>query len=150
MPDLELEIPGWPLRIQAECKCVKNSAFEEAIKKANKQIKKARQPCYGLVYLDISQRSVDPASFWSDSLPNEFAQIQKEVQLCLTVFNRSVSGVILLWKDHITLKMKVGGALFFHRNRSVLIRHMNPNEPLPEHTEPIMVGNTIMLPVVPG
>jgi len=150
MPDLELKIPAWPLPIQAECKCVKNSAFEKAIKKANKQIKKAAQPCYGLVYLDISQRSVDPASFWSDSLPNEFSQIQMEVQGCLRDFNKSVSGVILLWKDHIILRMNDGGALCLHRYRSVLIRHMNPNEPLPEDTERIMVGNTVMLPVVAG
>jgi hypothetical protein len=108
------------------------------------------QRCYGLVYLDVSQRTVDPASFWNDSLPNEFGTIQLEVQRCLDRFNTSVSGVILLWKDHIILKMNDGGALCFHRYRSFLIRHRNPKEPLPEDTEPIMVGNTVMLPVVPG
>ena len=46
--------------------------------------------------------------------------------------------------------MNDGGALCLHRYRSVLIRHMNPNEPLPEDTERIMVGNTVMLPVVAG
>jgi hypothetical protein len=150
MPDIELEVPGWPLPIQAECKGVKNSGFENAIKKANKQIKKAPQRCYGLVYLDVSQVSVDPASFWNDSLPNEFAPFQAEIQGCLVRFNTSVSGVILLWKDQIILKMNDGGALCFHRYRSVLIRHRNPKEPLPQDTEPIMVGNTVMLPVIPG
>ena len=65
-----------------------------------KVIKKAGQRCYGLVYLDVSQRSVDPASFWNDSLPNEFVTIQLEVQRCLDRFNTSVSAVILLGKDH--------------------------------------------------
>jgi hypothetical protein len=130
MPDLELKIPAWPLPIQAECKCVKNSGFESAIRKANAQIKRAGHRCYGLVYLDVSQRSVDPASFWNDSLPEEFAPILLEVERCLREFN--------------------GGALCFHRYRSFLIRHRNPKEPLPEHTEPIMVGNTVMLPVIPG
>jgi hypothetical protein len=135
MPDIELEIPGWTLPIQAECKCVKYSGFKNSIEKANKQIKKASQPCYGLVYLDISQRSADRASFWSDSLPNEFAQIQMEVQHCLREFNTSVSGVVLLWKDQIVLKMNDGGALCFHRYRSVLIRHRKPKQPLPEDTD---------------
>ena len=31
MPDLELKIPAWPLPIQAECKCVKNSGFESSL-----------------------------------------------------------------------------------------------------------------------
>jgi hypothetical protein len=150
MPDLELKIPAWPLPIQAECKCVKNSGFESAIRKANAQIKRSGHRCYGLVYLDVSQRSVDPASFWNDSLPEEFAPILLEVERCLREFNSSVSGVILLWKDHVILKMNDGGALCFHRYRSFLIRHRNPKEPLPEHTEPIMVGNTVMLPVIPG
>jgi hypothetical protein len=149
MPDLELKIPAWPLPIQAECKCVKNSGFESAIRKANAQIKRAGHRCYGLVYLDVSQRSVDPANFWNDLLPEEFAPVLLEVERCLREFNSSVSGVILLWKDHIILKMNDGGALCFHRYRSFLIRHRNPKEPLPEDTESIMVGNTVMLPVVP-
>jgi hypothetical protein len=117
MPDLELTIPGWPLPIQAECKCVKNSRFKDAIEKANAQIKRGRQrsgsdkPCYGLVYLDVSQRSVDPASYLNDSLPKEIAPIQVEVQRCLSGLQyTSASGVVLLWKDHTILKMNDGGA----------------------------------------
>ncbi len=149
MPDLDLQIPGWELPIQAECKCVKYAGFKKAIEKANAQIKRAAKRCYGLVYLDVSQRNVDPASFWSDSLPKEFATIQAELQHCLERFNRSVSGVILLWKDHTILRMNDGGVLCFLRYRGILIRHKGPLERLPEDTEPIMVGYTCMLPVVP-
>jgi hypothetical protein len=150
MPDLELEIHGWPLPIQAECKCVKgNSGVEGAIKKANKQIKNADQVCYGLVYLDISQVDQDP-TFWNDSLPQEFATVQSEVERCLRDFNKSVSGVILLWKDHINLRTNDGGAQCYHRYRSFLIRHRNPKKILPEDTKPLMVGNSILWPVIGG
>jgi hypothetical protein len=91
------------------------------------------------------------AVIWSDSLPNEFATIQLEVQRCLDRFNTSVSGVICSGGCTV-LKMTDGSqrVLCFLRYRGILIRHRNPKEPLPEDAEPIMAGYTGMLQVLPG
>jgi len=101
MPDLALEISEWQLPIQAEGKRIRKgtsySPVKGAIEKANAQIKNAKQRCYGLVYLDVSDR-VDVASLGNDELSNEIAAIQNEVRHWLNWFYTSVSGVILLWK----------------------------------------------------
>lgn len=156
MPDLALGIPGWELPIQAECKRVGKDAnysrFKEVIKKANSQVKCTSQRCYGLLYLDVSDR-VNKASF-GNSLPNEIAKIQETVQRCLSLHYTSIGGVVLLWKGqrHITLSMRDGREAIacVLQYRSHLIRHRMPKEPLPENPEPIMFGYTSMLHVLPN
>ena len=150
MPDLALVIPGWDLPIQAECKRVgkdaKYSRFKAVIQKANSQVKCTDQRCHGLLYLDVSDR-VEKASF-GNSLPNEIVKIQEQVHRCLRQDYTSVAGVVLLWKGHITrtLSRKDGreARAFVLHCRSHLIRHTMPEEPLPENTEPIMLGYTGM------
>jgi len=117
MPDLELEIPGWQIPIQAECKRVKrDSRIKGAIEKANRQIKNVGQRCYGLVYHDISEGAkvpelVDLLSLRNNKIPDEIAAFKNEVQRLLGRVYTSVSGVILLWKRHTVLPMKDGGLL---------------------------------------
>jgi hypothetical protein len=155
MPDLALEIPDWRLPIQADCKHVGKdtgySRFKNVIEKANSQIKRANQCCYGLVYLDVSDR-VAKANF-GDSFPDEIVKIQEVIQRCLRQHYTSVGGVVLLWKDYITLPMTdgSGGVLWFLRYRSHLIRHSGEAKaPLPEDPEPIMLGYTGMLKYLPN
>jgi hypothetical protein len=154
MPDLALEISGWQLPIRAECKRVGKDAsysrFKKVIQKANSQIKRTDQRCYGLIYLDVSDR-VDKTNF-GDSLPNEIVKIQEAVQRCLRQDYTSVGGVVLLWKEHIFLPMEDGseGVACFLRYRSHLIRHRESKEPLPEDPDPIMFGYTGMLQVLPN
>jgi len=155
MPDLALEIPGWQLPIQAECKRVKRSSrIKEAIEKANRQIKNVGQRCYGLVYIDVSECAkvpdlVDPLSLRDDKIPDEIVAIKNEVQRLLDRVYTSVSGVILLWKHHIVLPMKDGGLLFIFRYQNLLVRHRSPKEPLPEDTEQISVGYTNTVRILP-
>jgi hypothetical protein len=84
MPDLALGIPGWVLPIQTECKRVKKDAgysrFKAVIRDGDRKIKRRSQRCYGLIYIDVSDR-VDKAKF-GDSLPDEIAKIQETVQRC--------------------------------------------------------------------
>lgn len=155
MPDLALKIPGWQLPIRAECKRIRKvasySRVKGVIEKANAQIKRAGQRCYGLVYIDVSDRCPDQTSFGNDELPNEIVKIQREVQSCLYERYTSISGVILLWKDHIILPMTDGSGKVFCllRYKGALIRHRSPKEPLPDDSEPIMLGYTCMLQIVP-
>jgi len=152
MPDLALEIPRWQLPIQAEGKRIRKgtsySPLKGAVKKANTQIKNAGQRCYGLIYLDVTDR-VDSVNSENDAPPSEIVAIQQEVQRLLDRFYTSVSGVILLWKYYTILPMNDGGALCFVRYKSLLIRHRSPKESLPEDNEPILLGYTNMLRIVP-
>jgi hypothetical protein len=153
MPDLALEIPGWRLPIKAECKHVEKntsySRFQKDIEDANRKIKRTNQHCYGLLYLDVSDR-VAKASF-EDSLPDEIVKIQETVQRCLRQHYTSVGGVVLLWKDYITQPMKDGseGVGCILRYRSHLIHHKKPNNPMPEDPESIIFGYTVGLQVLP-
>jgi len=153
MPDLALEIPGWRLPIRADCKRVGKDAgssrFKNVIEKGNAQIKRTNQRCHGLLYLDVSDR-VAKASF-GDSLPDEIAKIQETIQHCLNQYYTSVGGVVLLWKDYITLPMKDGseGVVCFLTYQSHLIRHRKPNDPLPEDPESVIFGYTAGLQVLP-
>jgi hypothetical protein len=154
MPDLALEIPRWQLPIQAEGKRIRKgdtySPLKCAIQKANTQIKNAGQRCHGLVYLDVTDR-VASVSFeiGNDSPPNEIVAIQHEMQRLLNQHYTSVSGVILLWKYYTILQMNDGGALCLVRYKSLLVRHRRPRESLPEDCEPILLGYTTMLRIVP-
>jgi hypothetical protein len=151
MPDLALEISEWQLPIQAEGKRIRQgtsySPVKGAIEKANMQVKNAKQRCYGLVYLDVSDR-VDVASLGDDELSNEIVAIQNEVRHWLNRFYTSVSGVILLWKYPTILPMRDGGVLCLVRCKSLLIRHRQPKESLPENPEPVLLGYTAMLQIV--
>jgi hypothetical protein len=155
MPDLTLEIPDWRLPIQADCKRVGKAAtysrFKKVIEKANTQIKRANQRCYGILYLDVSDRVAKRVSLGAP-LPDEIARIQETIQRCLRQHYTSVGGVVLLWKDTLTVPMTDGseGVLCVLRYRSHLIRHSEPKAPLPEDPEPIMLGYTGALTVLPN
>lgn len=155
MPDIALEIPDWQLPIQADCKRVGKNAnysrFKNVIKKANTQIKHTNQRCHGLLYLDVSDR-VDKKANLGDPIPDEIVKIQETIQRCLRQHYTSVAGVVLLWKDNIIMPMTDGseGVICFLRYRSHLIRHNEPKVPLPEDSEPIMLGCTIMLKLLPN
>ena len=156
MPDFALEIPGWQLPIQAECKRIRRGPrVKRAIEKANRQIKNVGQRCYGLVYLDVSECAkvpdlVDPVSLKADTLPDEIVALKNEVQRFLDRVYTSLSGVILLWKHQTVLPMNDGGLLFVFRYQNLLVRHRNPKEPLPEDTEQISVGFSNTVRILPG
>ena len=151
MPDLALRIPGWELPIEAECKRVGKDAgysrFKHIIGDGDRKIKRRDQRCYGVLYIDVSDR-MDKAKS-GDSLPDEIAKIQEEVQRCLHVHYTFIGGVILLWKGHTTRSVTDGRKEIacVLEYRSHLIRHRMPKEPLPENPTPIMLEYTTILSV---
>jgi hypothetical protein len=151
MPDLTLGILGWQLPIQAECKRVGKDAgysrFKHVIEVGNRQIKRRDQRCYGLLYIDVSDR-VDKTTF-GDPRPDEIAKIQETVQRYLCMHYTSIGGVVLLWKGHTTHTLSTkddrAARAYDLGYRSHLIRHRMPEEPLPGNAEPIMLGYTGIL-----
>lgn len=147
-PDLKVEIPNINLPVFIECKHLwsgsKNN-LQDAIKKANKQIKRAvkekKFPSYGAVILDVSV-PVAAGHVQNDNLPDKLQRIIDVVQSSLSgEKNRFVGAAIVVWDDYMLMGNSPDSTLAAYRRRYKRVSHRNPNLPVPENL-PLFEGYT--------
>lgn len=148
-PDLKVEIPNINIPVFIECKHLwtgsKNN-LQDAIKKANKQIKRAAKeielPSYGAVILDVSV-PVAADQVENDNLSDKLLRIVDAVQSALSgEKNRSVGAAIIVWDDYMLMGKPPDSTLVAFRRRYKRISRRNPNLPVPENL-PLFEGYTI-------
>jgi len=131
-PDLNIEIPNVTIPVFIECKHLWTSSknrLQGAIKKANKQIKKAAEeikiPSYGAVILDVSfpvvARQVE-----NDNLSDELQEMIEVVQSALSgEKNLSVGAAIVVWDDYMISGNPPNSTLVAFRRRYKRVLHKN-------------------------
>lgn len=147
-PDLRVEIPNINIPVFIECKHLwtdsKNN-LQDAIKKANKQIKKAAEeidvPFYGAVILDVSV-PVAAGQVENDNLSDKLQGIINVVQSALSgEKNRTVGAAIVVWDDYMIMGNPPDSTAVFFRRRYKRIHHKNPILVVPEKL-PLFEGYT--------
>jgi hypothetical protein len=155
MPDLEIKVPGWPMPVFAECKCItgvgKHSVKNE-VKKANQQLRSAgvvadNPTGYGVVYVDISER-VGFAESSGEEILAAVKSATKDVEAVLRNKCRSVSAVVLLWKEHSTLR-RTDQTLVLATWKSTIYRHAKAHVRLPADSQILAMSRTVGLVVIP-
>ena len=148
-PDLRIEIPNINIPVFIECKHLwtgsKNN-LQDAIKKANKQIKRTAKeielPSYGAVILDVSV-PVAADQVENDNLSDKLLRMVDVVQSALSgEKNQSVGAAIIVWDDYMLMGKPPDSTLVAYRRRYKRISHRNPNLPVPENL-PLFEGYTI-------
>lgn len=150
MPDLCITVPDWNPPVFAECKRLSGQGGHgrllNVVLDANKKFKRANDAGFGVVYLDISV-CVRDCERTGDDVPQDVAIIETEIQTLLQRHYRSVSALVLLWKQHTTrfytFDSRIAGCFMLYRSR--IVRHSRPWVRLPVGTDPIMIGQTLML-----
>ncbi len=154
LPDFEVHINGLPFPLVTDCKRVHASTtdrrFPKLIKKANKQIKNLNKPCYGLAVIDISEKVPGLKRQSSEQIPLEVTRICKILKQSLRQYCRSVSGVLIVWKENLLVPMTdgSGGTLCFIRQHSHLLQHQAPRRKLPGNRKDLMIAYTVMLKIL--
>lgn len=151
-PDMKINIPNYEIPIYAECKNVQFGHYKRLnsiLKKANKQLKKVKEDCYGIVILDISQNS-SLLIEKDDSIPSSIKDIIKDVSRILTgKKNKSISEAILIWNDCIIKEQKSKFSLYFFRKRYYVVKpkEVDNIKIIPKNIQ-VFDGNTIMIRVI--
>jgi hypothetical protein len=148
--DFEVLIPGHDSPIYTDCKRIRkdtnDSRFCDAIKKANKQIKRSSKDkdCFGLVAIDISDKTEPPKEI-TDKLPAEVQRISLVIQDVLKKHYKSISAILLFWNEFSMLgnPLEQPASKISLRRRSYLIRHIQPSKPLPDSSVLSETGNTV-------
>lgn len=150
-PDFEVAVPGWDLPFAVDCKRLKRDTSEQrigsAIKKANEQVKALGKPCYGLAVLDVSEK-VNILPELSDEIPQEVVGLKRAARKATSLYNTSISAVLLLWDDFVIVRVPRTGGDFFSiclRRRYELVLHTNPKHPLNGDIDTLSVGNTLIV-----
>jgi hypothetical protein len=147
-PDFRIVVPGWPLPVLADSKRIFGRALKNSInghlKKANKQIKAASEPTYGLAILDITTQVSQPREL-SDRVPVEVVRIEEDVRRELSKHFRSLSGAVLVWNEHVVLASVPYRVMAVIRTRSLVVRHRSPYYVLPAELGPIMIAFTVQM-----
>lgn len=146
-PDLRAESTTIKFPIFLECKRLRQGQkknIHQALKKANKQLKKAAgntaTPTYGVVVLDVSiPGRVGQVS--NDDIPATIKEIVEHVESAIHVHNKSISAVVLTWDDYMILGAPPKRTGIFFRRHPRLIRHKNARVPIPVDL-PIFEGFT--------
>lgn len=151
-PDLRIEIPNINIPVFIECKhiwTVSKNNLQDAIKKANRQIKKGYKKVaeeigvssYGAVILDVSA-PLAAGQVENDNLSDKLQRIVDIVQSALSgEKNRSVGAAIIVWDDYMLMGNPPDSTLVAVRRRYKRISHKNPNLPVPENL-PLFEGYT--------
>lgn len=133
--DIKININNLDLPFVAECKRIKadtkDKAFGRVINKANNQIKKLKEECYGLVVINISDKIKN--SEISDKIPEEVERIINIVQNTIKSDNSCVSGVLLTWDEYklFGIPGESTESTFFYRKMVTIVRHLHPKKELP-------------------
>jgi len=150
-PDQKINIPSYKLPILAECKTINKetsiSRIKNIISKANKQIKNENSKAYGLIVIDLSEKTINDNSL-NDDIPDELKDIINETRIILSnKYYKSVSAALLFWPRVNILKPKnnslVKGLYIASRTQSILIKHKNPIYELNEELDSLNFGNTV-------
>jgi hypothetical protein len=155
MPDLRVTVPGWRAPIFADCKRVtarSENVIEAVIKKANEQLGNAgiiddAQTGFGVVYMDITSRIGVLERGKRNEVPAEVQKVADLILRRLYHHNRSVSAVVLLWRERVTAtdNQKPPNVSLLLIWRSLVIRHRKPRIELPADNEIIRVQGTFAL-----
>lgn len=141
-PDLKIEIPNINIPIFIECKHLwtgSNNNLQDAIKKANKQIKRASKEigfpsyAYGAVILDVSVPAA-AGQVENDNFSDKLQGIVDVVQSALSgEKNRALRTAVVVWDDYMIMGNPSNSTLvaFRRRYKSVLHKEMAIPENLP-------------------
>jgi hypothetical protein len=146
-PDLTIRVEGWEFPVAAECKRLSKGPnrirLQDVIKKANRQVRRAASPAYGVLYLDVSDWVSEQYSLGQSV--DKPSVVQGWVAELLRQYYSSLSGVVLLWRDVIPGPMLSGESamLYILRCNSRFVRHGAPIRPLPDDSEKLELRFTI-------
>jgi len=150
-PDQKVIIHSYKLPIFAECKTINKetniSRIKSIISKANKQIKNENCKAYGLIVIDLTEKTVNDNKL-NDNIPVELEDIINETRRLLSnKYYKSISAALLFWpKVHILTPETPSsnkGIYVSLRTQSILVKHKTPNYPLNENINSLNFGNTI-------
>jgi hypothetical protein len=148
-PDLKVEIAGICTPLFIECKhlwTMSSNNIQSAIKKANRQIKKAKGDypglSYGVTLLDASIplfiRKVE-----NDLLPRQLEQVLSAIELALSGNkNTSISAGIIVWDDYMKMGDPPKPTYLAFRRRAKIVRHKAEILPIPDSIQ-LFQGFTI-------
>jgi hypothetical protein len=154
-PDLLVEVPSLELPLAVECKRLDPDTHAKSLarilKRANRQVKAANMPCYGLALVDASSQVPYTAEF-SDAVPTRILDLADATRGTLAGQNSSLSAMQLLWDDFLFQRAiadprAILGWVVLRRRGLRLVRHLAPRHPLPKDTGDIEVAYTIMFAV---
>jgi len=146
-PDIKIMTTNLTTPLYTECKNIKSDTYKRlnsVIKKANKQIKATKTPCYGIVVLDIST----PVTFQevkNDKLPERVDSIKDSIVRILSgEKNRSISAAVLIWDDYLIVGNPTERIMYAFRKRFHIVEHSKVEgvNTIPENLS-IFEGNTV-------
>jgi len=154
-PDLHIVIPGWSVPVFADSKRVSartDNVIEGVIEKANRQLRNSgvceeSQTGLGIVYIDVTLRLGVLDRERGDDVPVVVQEVTDLILRRLYRHNRSVSAVVLLWRERATgtdgkIPPLVSLLLLW---RCLVIRHRRPHIALPANDARVRVQGTVGL-----
>lgn len=135
-PDLRVEFKNSSIPAFIECKHLRTKTERrliDIVRKANSQIKKVEESCYGVLLVDASL-PVSADTVTNDELPKKVKNYESLLRktLCGNK-NKSVGSVILPWDDSMLFgKPPKKQTLFALRRRFIRVDHTNPLTSVPK------------------
>ena len=135
-PDFRVNYPNTQIPTFIDCKKISanssDNRYGKVIQKANKQIKKPNEDCFGLVVIDITSK-VSQTSSDNNKENSQIEKISKLVSKCLLKHNTSVSAVLLYWDKYNVFDNGKKESVYTALTRnSKLLKHANPINKLPD------------------